>query len=46
MENISAWGKEGELVVSLPCAPAYGSEVGLCDAGFVGPTEVGPSGSL
>jgi hypothetical protein len=34
--------QEGESVVSLRCTPAYGSEVGVCDAGFVGMAEAMP----
>ena len=31
--------EEGRSAVSLRCTPAYGSEVGVCDAGSVGMAE-------
>ena len=34
--------EEDDSVVSLRCTPAYGSEVGVCDAGFVGMAEAMP----
>jgi hypothetical protein len=34
--------QEGESVVSLRCTPACGSDVGVCDAGFVGTAEAMP----